>query len=584
VEVKLKRNPAGRECFEGIMRETICGICFAVAMALLFASPMAHPLTFQGHETASKEIQRMVELDTAVRALNLPIRWAPDFAKGFGSPFFNFYPPLFLYSAELFHLCGTPYAGSIDFACLFFILAAAVGMFLAARDLWGFDGAMLSTAAYVLFPYRIVQLYIRGAYAEFSSGAVLPWIVWAMNAYMVTRRAKYAFLLSVFVALLTISHSVIALFFVPIIFCALIYQFRGISPFKNLIKGMVYLVLGVFISGYYWIPALLEGRYVRLDLMRRGYFDVSQHFVYLHQMLGNLWGFGPSIAGPDDNLPLQIGPIWLIAFAAATIRQWSAPAMDRRIIRFWSVAAIFLMFMNLSVSEFVWRLLPPLTFSQFPWRTYTILALPVAIVTGALFQTMKSNLKQLYRIPSLIVMASLFVYSGRFIKAPNYIDLSGENFSRAAIEANWISTTASGEYEPKWLNQKRLEKDDIKAAIVKGAGVVNIKRESAEHLQLSVSAMSPVEIRLHRAYYPGWKATGDTREIPVDKDSEGRVTISVDQGEHEIDLKFGETAERKAADIISIAAIVLVLGMLFFERRSKNEEIPVDEGYDATYS
>src|SRR5262245_17109039 len=58
------------------------------------------PALVAGH-SARKDLARLVEFDTAIRAADFFPAWSPDLYAGYGSPIFQFYAPLAYYATEV---------------------------------------------------------------------------------------------------------------------------------------------------------------------------------------------------------------------------------------------------------------------------------------------------------------------------------------------------------------------------------------------------------------------------------------------------------------------------------------------------
>ena len=70
-------------------------------------------------------LQRLQQLETALRGGHFPVRWMPDANYGYGYPFFNFYAPLSIYIAAVFRFLGFSYIRAIHLAQLAGFLVAA---------------------------------------------------------------------------------------------------------------------------------------------------------------------------------------------------------------------------------------------------------------------------------------------------------------------------------------------------------------------------------------------------------------------------------------------------------------------------
>ena len=119
--------------------------------------------------------------DRAIRDGVLYPRWMPDFNSGFGYPFFNIYPPGAFYLGEAFHLLGLDFVTATKLVFGLGIVLSGLTMYLFARRLWGRAGGLVAAVAYMYVPYRLVDVYVRGAQAESLIFAAFPLAMWAFD-------------------------------------------------------------------------------------------------------------------------------------------------------------------------------------------------------------------------------------------------------------------------------------------------------------------------------------------------------------------------------------------------------------------
>jgi hypothetical protein len=81
----------------------------ALLLALLAAWPLlagAGLLNTRGGGDSPFLLQRLHQLEAALRDAHFPVRWMPDANYGYGYPFYHFYAPLSLYGTAVFRFLG----------------------------------------------------------------------------------------------------------------------------------------------------------------------------------------------------------------------------------------------------------------------------------------------------------------------------------------------------------------------------------------------------------------------------------------------------------------------------------------------
>ncbi|MBK9050803.1 MAG: hypothetical protein IPL78_07790 [Chloroflexi bacterium] len=175
-------------------------INWPLVLVTLLAAAAAVPLLSQpgllntrGGGDSPFLLQRLQQLETALREGHFPVRWMPDANYGYGYPFFNYYAPLSIYIAAAFRLLGFSYVNAIHLAQLSGFLVAGWGMYSLARRWWGSEWAgVLSAAAYTFAPFHMVNIYVRGdSLAEFWAMAFYPWVFLAGRGWFLVSSFEF---------------------------------------------------------------------------------------------------------------------------------------------------------------------------------------------------------------------------------------------------------------------------------------------------------------------------------------------------------------------------------------------------------
>ena len=88
-------------------------ILLVILFSLFTIGPLLQPGYFWDAHDARHTVYFLLEFDQGIQDGILYPRWQPDFAFGYGYPFFNIYGPLSTYAAELFHLLGLSFTGAV---------------------------------------------------------------------------------------------------------------------------------------------------------------------------------------------------------------------------------------------------------------------------------------------------------------------------------------------------------------------------------------------------------------------------------------------------------------------------------------
>jgi hypothetical protein len=101
------------------------------------------------------------------------------------------------------------------------------------------------------------------------------------------------------------------------------------------------------------------------------------------------------------------------------------------------------------------------------------------------------------------------------------------------------------------------------------------ERKSNEHHRFVVDVSARTTVGIAIAYSPRWQLTVDGRAVTPQSYGDGRIKLELDTGHHEIRLDYGTDWRTIVGGLVSLAALVLALTVLWRTRRQKiNDAMP----------
>jgi hypothetical protein len=412
------RQPFAIRCPLSAMRRFLPSdpyLWLALLLSLPVIGPLLQPGYFWGAHDARHSVYFLYQFDKAIRDGVWYPRWAPDFAFGYGYPFFNIYGPLSSYVSEVFHLAGLDIVTAVKIIFGLSALLAGLTMYLFVRRLLGPPAGLIAALTYVYLPYHLFDLYVRAALAESVGFVFVPLIMGGFYEAVTRPRLSALLWAAAAYAGLMFTSNLLALLFTPILGLYVAYMLLGnlrssegrmvgkrgellsltlhTSPITHHVSRIIrsglppafVLLLGLGLSAVFWLPAFLEYRYVRVDQWVGGRFAFGDDFVEFFQLFSPRWGFGASIPGPDDQAGFQIGLAASILFTLSfLIVPKLANEAIRRTLYFFQGMTLLILFLTIPISYPVWTFLPLSTFAQFPWRLLVVVAPFISVVAGAI--------------------------------------------------------------------------------------------------------------------------------------------------------------------------------------------------------
>ena len=629
-------------------RNVLTWLGLLLALTIPAWAALLAPGYFFGAHDAHHSVFYLVEFDAAIRDGAWWPRWGTDHAMGYGYPFWVVYAPFAYYVAEAFHLLGLGFTAAVKGTFLLAFLLSAAGMFLLVRRWWGDAAGLIAGLLYTYAPYHLVNIYVRAALAEFWAMVWFPWILLAWERLLEKPgdRRRLA-LAALSLAALFISHTVAMLFFTPWLVAYLLYRLllplaqgrlaylpwrraaagerlksrlvgippgfhlrgrdagstRRVNPaarrdaWRSDLRAVVRAaqsllaagLLAVGLAAIFLFPLLAEQRYIGQAVWVRNSYQVETNLVYFHQLFSTSWGFGYSVAGPDDGMSFQLGLAPLLLAVGGVGYSVRRRGQHRGLLAFFLLTTVIVAGMMLVPAAAVWQWLPLGDLIQFPWRLLTLTALALAIMGGASVQILAVAIGDerrgvdhapaaaTNRRPAVFALALFIIIASAAFLQPQWTPITARDESPLAImdfemehpDMIGVMQGTQQPFEETPLLAQYLAGEPLqKAAIIEGAGTVTMLAHGARSGRLRVDAATPVQLVYYTYNFPGWTLTANGRPLEIiTRPPYGLIGFELPAGTHLVTLRMGTTPARRAGDIVSGLSLLIVVLLLWRRRK-----------------
>lgn len=591
-------------------------------LTLFAVAPFLLPGYFWGANDARHHVYFLFQYDRSVQDGIWWPRWSPDFAFGYGYPFFNIYGLFSHFLAELLlHFLGFSYTGAIESIFVLSIIGSAVTMYLYVRSWQGAAAAMVAALVYVYIPYHLLNLYVRANLAESMAFVWLPLCLWTVRQSIVHRGYWWFAGVAVSYAGLLLTSNLVFILFTPwlglyLLLVALVYsrpklpeqsmlRWFFLSGLRTAMTPLLGLATGLALGANFLLPLIIERNDVRTDQWFDGRYGAGGHFVYFYQLFSPYWDFGVSKVGPDDTIGFQLGVAPLTLMTVGLLLSWALLRRQRWEVFAFVGAGIIATFFGLQWGAPLWRLPiigSALGFAQFPWRWFGITALCLSTLSGLvlhhrLFPTTKQINLALVTSVALILFSS-YPYLQVQITEPAEGPISLASLMRFQQSSDemtgstrWVSKIPTwSPMADDYINQEQAgglvtpvtTKVDYTAVdydqLIVGSVAHNTVMEKVyfctdlDKEQKVCRPRADQRIIFNHFYYPGWRAYlleeeqgQPVQELPIvpeptSESTLGRMTVAVPPvGEGYILLRFEETPPRTIGRYVSLATLFVLL-------------------------
>ena len=549
-------------------------------------------------------LHRVRALAEALRMGVLYPRWFPDFAFGYGYPVLNFYAPGFYYPAALLHLAGLDLIAAVRIVLAACHSLSGLAAFALIRRWTHPLPALLGAVLYLVYPYRLYDLLVRGALPEFAAFLWLPLIAlttvrwledvarprpgrpaWSWPGGLVPAVLSWAGLILTH-NLTALMAGVAALFLATLLgVSSLIGWVRGTrGDIRRVARhGVTALllppVLGAALSAPYMLPALLETGWVGIGAVAegRGY---TAHFAVLR----DLFAFALPYRYPDAAQPTIPTPGYVAAILIAAAVVLVLPlARGKRTLLGSSIGlAAFALWLSTASSVRLWDgLAQVLGKLQFPWRWQTVVALAAACTLGLILEigwrwpALRCKAGGARALVWLLGIYLVFHAGAGLASAPapySSGDWTAVRMWAFDAEHGQVGATWAGEFLPRWVSEQRWAigrepsseaTDTMLDQAARASRSEQVLAQGYLGERLRYEAASASRLVYHVFYYPAWRVDLDGQPLPTYPVGDlGLLAVDLPAGQHEVTRRWGATPAVWAGRVVGAIGWLAALGLL----------------------
>lgn len=547
-------------------RKKINLLCLLILISLLPLISIFRKGTYESGDL-SIHIKFAMQFFENLTQGNLQPEWIARHCGGYGCPVYIYLFALPYYIISVLHFIGFSFLTSAKLLLSITYVFSGIGMYVWLKNELNEKAGFIASVFYLFAPYHLIDLSFRVSIGELVSFAILPFSFYLVMRSIETRRKKFFIMNGLSFALLILSHQVTSFICFPLL---IIYGFyvlhRTKQNYTHIFPFLFSFIFGFMLSAFYWVPIILENKYIYYVSHNQIIFSDWKYFFYSPVRYGLLF------QGHKGELYFNVGYIqWILIFLAPLVILKGKLQREKKILL--SASLFFFLaffFMMLNISKPIWDAFPFLQNFQFSWR----LMLEVSVFTSIMAGIILSKIKRGEILALLIIVligSTILNWSNRKVM-PNVDD--------KALSAEKIFDESPGKPEintPKWVDIYKPwigknPKSPIEFLTGKGS-FLTLTREIQNH-EYIVNATTNVNIKENTFYYPGWELTANNHKIPINfnnKNYPGIITFNLEKGLYKIDLKFKDTNDRFVTKVISgfslLSLLVILLYFKFFHRR-----------------
>jgi hypothetical protein len=481
-------------------------------------------------------------------------RWAAMSNFAFGEPRFLFYPPASWISGAIlsavlpWSIASSAYIGLA-------LMFAGISMFALARRWFDRRDAIFASVLYAVNPYHLVIVYWRSAFAELLASCLVPLLLLLLWKAVADKNHRVLMGLPLLLAAAWLTNAPAAVmlhYSLALLLIVLAWQMRSL---RLLWVGMVAIILGASLAGFYLFPAIYEQKWVTIAEAVSAGSRPADNFLFVHTADADHDAFNRVISWVAVlEIVLTLGAAWAARKRlAARMRMWNA-------LFLWAVVCSVLMF---PATILIWRFLPKLQFMQFPWRWLLCLG-----ATFAIFVT--AGLRRWWMRFAVYAVAVLVIATAWYRIQPPWWDNAADLREMRDNMADGIGYEGVDEYTPLGVDLSAIDKAARKVTVVGSAhAAIHILQWNAESRLLTAEMSAPDQLALRLFAYPAWKVEVNGRVVEAsEREGTGQMLVPVEAGMNRVQVTFVRTWDRALGGWLSLISVLVLGGWYVIDRRS----------------
>ena len=213
-------------------------------IGVFFLIPLFHQGFYLSHDGFA-HVARFAAYFSSFRDGQIIPRWAGGLNSGYGTPLFIFFYPLPGSLASLIHLLGFNFETVFKIIIGFSFIFSSVFFFIWLKRFFKEEVAFAASVIYMVLPYKLLDIYVRGDIAETLSFVFIPLIFLFIDKSLKDKKISSIAFGGLFYGLFVMAHNGIALIFSPML---LIYALVFAKKIKDNNLPYISFVLGLGIS------------------------------------------------------------------------------------------------------------------------------------------------------------------------------------------------------------------------------------------------------------------------------------------------------------------------------------------------
>lgn len=536
----------------------------------------------EGHDT-KYHIAKTIGTELALKEGQVLPLITPNALNGFGYSWNIFYPPLANYIMMIIKLIFHSYAQALNILMFLTVVISGIATFNLVKKITKSNKvSLLAALIYIIAPYRLVDMYIRGALGELMAFMFIP-LVFNGLYNILEEDGKRHYLLAIGAIGLLLSHNISSLLVISACFIYLLVNIKKIFN-RKVIKYLLINTCFILLIVMFFYGPMLQNKmatdYAVFKEAKTTNEAVHNDSIYLYQLLFGKMQYGWS-RGLDDynaqnaDMCLALGLTIIVPLIFTPFIYKKIDRSKRKLYMTTLLTGLF--FAILTTTIIPWSKLPEfIAFIQFPFRFLMLATFFLSIIAAINIAKLSEKLE----LKTIVIYTMVaFMYIAPLMQAAQISGINWRAFydtEKLEVDQSVSDYCATWEYLPsKAYNNRTYIATRSQDPIIKsGSCIIENNNKNGLEINFDISKVkTETKIELPFIYYLGYTATINGEKLEISESDNGFIQITVKEGqEGHIEAKYtGTTLYYVCLSISIIGSITFIIYIITLEFRYRKE-------------
>jgi len=508
---------------------------------------------------APTHLTNIAQFTKALRDHDFPVRWMDGFAN-YGMPMGIIVQQMTSYLGAIFNLLTNNVVLSYNMVVLVGVFFSAYFFYRFLRLHFSENASLLGTILFNFAPYRIINVYVRGALPEFFSHVFFPLIL--IGLFLWIKKQDKRGLLYLFAGtlgtLLTHPFVMVIGMFVWVPYALWLYFDAKPRPSLSvtfIVPVIVFILLALGISAFYILPLFQEIKYFYYGSAER---FLPGQFLTIKNYIGDQWFYFFNNDIDVRGHVIHLGLIEGLIIAGGAL-YWILSKKKQNFLSWVLASFLLIFFFTTEYANPIYLKIKLLGSIQHNWRMFTSMILIAPLVVAFLQDKLKSMFFFWLILTIIIVTKVPQLYGKNYLIEPQ----SKYYWTKENLHGNILNTVWTGPTEDYPIKK-------VKGEIIAGNGQILKRDEHNSWRTYTVEVKDELRMVDNTFYFPGWKVYVDGKPTGIewqDMNYRGVITYKVPSGSHEVKVVFENTKIRLLGNVISVGSLFLFVLTLLLGKK-----------------